>query len=594
MRKLLFCSALIFSATLVGCGDEDNIQKTLPALPETCSSTNDCVSGTAAGMCVNNRCLRYCEDRSDCEDGTICESGVCRPIVDCPQMDFTESYREFAHAKCLEVFSHTPAVNWVRLLREDVRLNTVYGHNASTDFTSKNFTFQIPNRSLMGGLNYGLSIALGLTYIVLENMASTLFMQCVMPDHVKEPHEYQITLDPSQRLSLIDGSLFLVCDELANKNIWNDFVNQQCDESTGSEFRYMDRFNAHRRMEMKHYGSAEDHAIAEKCDQALLAWNTLEKVSRVISEMTMSEMTRSSTNHAIQWVLALLSEGNVRNLPQLTNVHYNDRELNLRLPLIASCEDLVKNMREIQTTICNDFMYGISENPMAHIFGQSHMDFVSCLTNENTATSLVQNAWTLVDSVTRGKLPYTLPTLAQTLMAVLDSNNPELAASFSSMSAMVNALGDPSFIWLTENNIQELNILSNQTSNNPFSRNALMLGINYKPQSSAITNTKVDLAVYESGAVRYDPMPSLSDHDSRLVGTNPYTMHSETVSVAGLLSRPQGDGKYEFYVTPVIANNQPLTCGGVMLDVSAVKGYVVLTDDQIKTMKGTALITYSK
>lgn len=640
-KKLLFCSALLLSASLAGCGyNDDNVRETVPALPESCSSSNECFSGSAGGVCVEGHCLRACEDRTDCEDGTICESGLCRHIVPCPTMDFTNDYRKFQNSKCLKVFSHTPTTNWTDILLEDVCVTSVPEDYASTNFTSKYFTFQIPNRTIAGGLIYSLVAASALTFIVLENMASTLFMQCVMPDNATDPESYAIELDPRKSLDLKLDSLLSICKEISGEpgeGIWADDFSSATLCSDSSE--YMKRFSSDYRNEIlltrdsynvtiSHLNlllapiqadydrlecskqttlegecegldkriknvkgqikTIEDRIAEQKnynavyrCSQAELAWKTLSKVYGVVAEATLSDQDRTTTRYTIDWIEQLLKNGTtkIKTLPA------GAFELNN----ISDCSTLISNMQTIQGNICNNIMYGLSDNPMVRILASSNMDLVSCLTNQNTAISLVKSGLDLVNAFGNEE---TLAGIAKTLMAVLASGNQDLASYFSSLKAMVEAIGDSTWIWITNNAFQELNIISNQTNNNPFNNNELMLAINYIPQSTLITHTPVSINAYGSGDVTYDSkngIPKTTDK-AKLIGTNQVTQASGSSATISLLSpKSNNSGIYEFYLNPT-TNGKTLTCGGVVLDISAIDGYVVLTDDQINSMNGTALI----
>ena len=625
-KKLLFCSALLLSASLAGCGyNDDNVRETVIALPETCSSTNECVSGTVSGQCVENHCLRYCEDRSDCEDGTICESGLCRHIEPCPTMDYEDGFEKYKNKKCLKVFAHTPATNWVSLLTQDVRVTSVSGRNASTNFTSKNFTFQVPNRALKGGLNYALVVASSLTFIVLENMTSTLFMKCVMPtgylgeeENIDES-KYRIDMDKTKAgdLALTDGSLYRICKEIHERPNWNNDLKNKSDTLCSDSHSYYHRFTSSGRKNILNLtdntssSQESDRLRANDCERTLLALQTLQKVYGVIAQATLNQeqASKTSTYQVGTWILDLLDDGKTTKkhsieiqipndfVPEDTTLV--DGKYTAILPEINTCNDLVSEMQSIQSNICYYLMNGIQDNPMSQILGKAGMDLVTCLMSDNTAPSLIKNGWTLVDKMAKAqsadtpdeeKIKHTLPGIAMSLMAVLSLHDEDLASSFSSMTAMVNALGDPTFIWLTENNIQELNILSDQTNNNPFKENELMLTINYAPQSAAITNNGLSLDVYDTNNVTHNEkdVPDLAATSKR-IGSNPFQT-VEGLHTAALLSRTGNTGKYEFYLNPKLASGTNLTCGGVTLDISTIGGYVVLTDDQINDMQGTALV----
>ena len=586
-KKLLFCSALLLSASLAGCGyNDDNVRETVPELPDKCTISEDCSVGSVGGQCVLGHCLRLCGNFEDCEEGTMCEGGVCRHIEDCPQMTLNTGYENYNNRKCLKVFSHVPTNSWVRLLKNDITFDniTTKEMGSSQDFTSKNFSFQLPNRALQGGLNYSIVVASALTFIVLENMASTALLECMRPDlsaNNTDP-KYAIPIDSNKTLSLGDDSLYSVCYDLGERDFRSDFNN--IDD-------YMDRFNiTQANLENKTYDQLG------KCEKAYLIWATLDSVFKVISEATLQGTAKgTSGKYAIQWVLQLLSTGKattkVATINDITNGQTPTGQ-NLLLPDISNANDIKAKMPEIHETICNDIMYSLLSNPMAKMLSTAHMDFVDCLsdTQSMVGPALVKNGFNFLQSL--NLTGQHLSNVAMGLIFTSLSGTSAQKAHFATMESMVEAVGDPSFIWLTENNLQELNIKASSKKDNAFSDNALMLGINYRAQSADITNTPVTLEVYQTNDVNHDkPRPQLVNNDTPPLGSNPFIMNAITTSsVAGLLANKKKNDTYEFYLKPTIAQNQLLMCGGITLDISAIDGYVVLTEDDIKNRSGHAII----
>ena len=564
-KKLLFCSALLLSASLAGCGyNDDNVRETVPALPESCSSTNECFVGSTGGQCVDGHCLRACEDRTDCEDGTICESGLCRHIVDCPEINLTSSELTKPN-KCLKVFSHTPTLQWLSLMQGDLTQNTA---ETAKDFTSNNFTFQIPHASVSAGLTYSMIAASALSFIQLELIATDALMKCVMPPNTTSPTEYQMKLDKTKTVNLLDGSLFGICSELGAKKFWSsDFNNDLCDNP---KYYFSSNFD-----------ETDGKDSADRCEEALYTWKTLAKVYHVMTQMSMNDAqeAKTPTTHAINWVLSILKKDKVTDIhiqPQTLKVKVEDKdkEINLQLPKIQYCTDLMKDMQNIQETICNDIMAGIMENPLTNLLGSTTMDLVTCMSHENTATSLIKNGWDLTKVV---ETPQTIEGIATALIEILKLENSQYASYFTSISTMLKALGDPTYLWFTEDHTQQLNIIS---TSNEFANNDLMLAISYTPTSLDITTTPV----------QFDQ----STTNDKNVTTQPFAGKE----LHFLATKPNDSSTYPFFITTNSPSSKavtkPLICGGVSLDISAISGYVVLTDNDIATKGGTALVINKK
>lgn len=205
-KKLRFCSTLIIASLVTSCGYDDGQGELLPILPLTCTSSMDCKIGTEViGECISGSCQRFCDSRDDCEPNTICESGVCRPIMDCPALQFNDevviSYTDsaqvsqtmsvdnraasaiYANRKCLQVFSHTPQTSWRTLFKKDLVLDkNNLNKSSNDDFTSDDFTFTIPQDALYTGVNFSGVTFMSLVYMVILQMGYEYAAQCFKPE----------------------------------------------------------------------------------------------------------------------------------------------------------------------------------------------------------------------------------------------------------------------------------------------------------------------------------------------------------------------------------------------------------------------------
>ena len=215
-KKLRFCSTLIIASLVTSCGYDDGQGELLPILPLTCTSSMDCKIGTKViGECISGSCQRFCDSRDDCEPNTICESGVCRPIMDCPALQFNDevviSYTDsaqgsqtmsvdnrgardiYANRKCLQVFSHTPQASWRTLFKKDLVLDkNNLNKSSNADFTSDDFTFTIPQDALYTGVNFSGVTFMSLVYMVILQMGYESASQCFRPEvynHSKDTFE---------------------------------------------------------------------------------------------------------------------------------------------------------------------------------------------------------------------------------------------------------------------------------------------------------------------------------------------------------------------------------------------------------------------
>ncbi len=203
MRKSLVL-ALVAASMLWGCGydngkDEDT--GILLALPASCTTAADCMeNGVILGLCEDGVCRRSCVETKDCEDKSVCDSGVCRPVIDCPTMSFghlsgdalQKSEKKYKNAKCIKVFSHTPSISYANALNADVDLTRAQLNNPTKtgDFTSDNYTFSIPKEALDHGLSFGMITYATLRFINLLAASSNGLAECFRPEVINENYEY--------------------------------------------------------------------------------------------------------------------------------------------------------------------------------------------------------------------------------------------------------------------------------------------------------------------------------------------------------------------------------------------------------------------
>ena len=197
MRKFFLISLFATIGMVNGCGYGDgtdiDAKKTevgddgpLPQLAASCTSNADCKIGASiVGDCVAGVCRRFCVKYSDCEKDTICEAGVCQPVVDCPAVTLEDSSKaaEYKNRKCVKVFKVSPTLGWANLLKSDLSFhkeNTeLFGE--TSDFTSSNYTFELHNDSIKNGLNFSLMTYLAINYLKLVLSTATMAAQCVKP-----------------------------------------------------------------------------------------------------------------------------------------------------------------------------------------------------------------------------------------------------------------------------------------------------------------------------------------------------------------------------------------------------------------------------
>ncbi len=194
MRKELMILSL--AAVICGCGYDEGGEEFLPALPLECQSDNSCkVGAELAGSCVAGRCQRFCDSTADCEVDTVCESGLCRPVVPCRELEFQQGSNlssNYKNRKCIQVFSHTPTNAWENLREGDVIFDTkfVAANGAAGDFTSDNFKFDIPSAIIETGTNFS-----SVTFLIISYLKSLVEIgkgayECMKPRILNEDKEY--------------------------------------------------------------------------------------------------------------------------------------------------------------------------------------------------------------------------------------------------------------------------------------------------------------------------------------------------------------------------------------------------------------------
>lgn len=209
MRKELFiCSVLMAASLLTSCGYDDGkeevIDELLPVLSSSCTSTVDCKIGTSiVGECISGVCQRYCDSYDDCETNTICESGICRPIIECPSLTFQDTVaiegtpisnagasEAYTGKKCIQVFSHAPVASWNALTTKDVVLDSSQVMpDSETDFTSDDFTFVVPHNSVYSGMNFSITTFVSLVYLTMLENTYVDVAECIQPKILKSISE---------------------------------------------------------------------------------------------------------------------------------------------------------------------------------------------------------------------------------------------------------------------------------------------------------------------------------------------------------------------------------------------------------------------
>ena len=194
MRKELMILSL--AAVICGCGYDEGGYDYLPALPLECQSDNACKVGSERlGACVAGKCQRFCDSTDDCEVDTVCESGLCRPVVPCRELEFQEGSNlsgSYKNKRCIQVFSHTPTNAWEKLRDDDLIFDSkfVAANGAAGDFTSDNFKFDIPKAIIESGTNFSSVTFLIISYLAsLVNTGKSLY-ECMKPRTLNEDKEY--------------------------------------------------------------------------------------------------------------------------------------------------------------------------------------------------------------------------------------------------------------------------------------------------------------------------------------------------------------------------------------------------------------------
>ena len=594
-KKLLFCSALLLSASLAGCGyNEDNIRETVPELPSNCTRTDECHVGLVSGQCVAGTCLRYCGNFEDCTEGTMCEDGVCRPIIECPSAGSTQN---IAGEKCLEVFSVTPKSTWTKVLETNVQENAQTIAEKSldypNDFTSNKFTFQLPQRSLSGGLNYSLVMMVALVFIKLENEASSALMKCLMPSTKTDSAcegdcAYTPLPDVDERNYNIGFNEELASEIKMDQSLLDKVCLGAMSDSDGLGQHWKNDFtktdSTNRPINSTYMNRFED---SKDCAYARLLWDTLSKVKNMVGSMTMTQIDDSPLATAIFWAQDLLDDGKtIKRSTKITDA------TEIVLPKLDGFEDIKSNIVEIHQGICKNIMYGLIQNTATAILKNSSVNLVKCLMNDQLVPNLINSSLNIIKQY---RQEATLDGIIKALGEIMTGGDAQMQQAFSNVDAMVGAMGDPSWIWLTTNLYQELNILEKTDSNN-FKNNTLLLHIQYTGKASGITDGVINLDGYQNGDINYttgSPNPNSKELTPTL--TTNYAKNSSSEFVL-LSNRPSENtanhtSTHAFYVHPTVANNNSSAeCGGIVLDVSAIKGYVVLTKDDIQNRSGHAII----
>lgn len=313
MRKeLFFCSAVLLSATLAGCGYDDGRAEPLLALAEQCTTNFDCKSGNAIiGDCVLGRCLRFCSietAQADCESGDVCEGGLCRPVVDCPELQVADSalISEYRDKKCVQVFSTTPGVSWSELLQGDIIVNEARARDNefATDFASSNYDFAIPHESLYAGMNFSVVTLAAITYLRLLVTTASMVAECTKPQHEVDGQWVDYDFVYTSNYQYIPND-----DPMTPQNL-QSICNAGTNGMNEDMQQYLTLAMANAGGDIKTVITNYQNMIRSKptCLYANYMLQILEGISSVVMEMGMSSALESTTLIGAQQVLAWLDK----------------------------------------------------------------------------------------------------------------------------------------------------------------------------------------------------------------------------------------------------------------------------------------------
>lgn len=722
MRKeLVFCSALILSASLAGCGYDDGSLESLATIAESCTTNFDCKSGNAiVGECVQGKCLRFCSPETvadDCELNTVCEGGLCRPIVPCPNMQLNsqDAISAYKNKQCIQVFSTTPGVSWFALLSGDVVVDTNQTRNSASteDFASDNYDFVIPHESLYAGMNFSIVTLAAITYLRLLMTSATMVAECTKPeipvygtggqvvswkpiDNYTYTASYEYT--PSNaRMNM--GTLLGICkagtdsmnaDMQAYYKYWMDHGNKTMDEVL-QEYVKM---------------------VANKpiCNRANIMIQILEGISSVVMEMGMSSTLESTTLIGAQQILAWLNEDmnyqyiydNSKEIWNQNIMAGTNRVDRLGVFPVVSCD--VKNWKanasanaklasrmnqnfytdpnaidwetgEPDFTRAKDYVYfcneidaanevtecdtnnencvyvnsvyyqyddrkaqqvtgsvliagamqsqlhsciymmtGMTRFPLLAALGSNpDMQFAKCANNEYRVSAMIDVAKLQTDDTTR--LLLALFQGNQLAMEQITQSFVDTLSVFADKEVIYTRFTDPTLIWLSGNSYMPLEIREKSTT---FSKNDLILQVNFSSiddlfkastaSNSAITGP-ISLSVVPEMYVKKteNANPDAIAHyeenkenkDKKYLSSLVYKSGMTNESIASVVPRsnpadPDNSAcsNCRFYYYAEKQNQAaPMVCGGFTYKTNQVNGYIVLTDEDLKTRVGKRDVT---
>ena len=308
MRKELMMISL--AAAICGCGYDDGESDTLPALPETCSSDNSCMVGTVKmGACVAGQCQRLCETTDDCEEDTVCESGLCRPVVPCRATGIDG----YASKKCIQVFSHTPSNAWEALRNGDVSFDTkfVTTNGEPNDFTSDNFKLVFPQKLLSTGTNFSSVTILVISYLGALIDSGNSMYNCIKPK-IYQNNEYvelpEALLADSTYPEIIEkyrgNTVFDFSDVTYDENLAKNIF-EKC-EPTNVLDALMDKYIQYFEIPSPETSSAEAKLTSDR--KLIGDKNKFEKIINALSNKSAIATTYPGTN-AAKYVNEPLSNG---------------------------------------------------------------------------------------------------------------------------------------------------------------------------------------------------------------------------------------------------------------------------------------------
>jgi len=366
MRKeLFFCSAVLLSATLAGCGYDDGKPEPLAAIASECTTNLDCKSGNAiVGDCVLGKCLRFCSietAQDDCESGTVCEGGLCKPIVPCPELQVSDSalVSEYRDKKCVQVFSTTPGVSWAELLQGDILVNETRARDneSPSDFASSNYDFAVPHDSLYAGMNFSVVTLAAITYLRLLITTASSVAECTKPQVKDSDGKW------------VDDGVYIApyAYSMNDAPMTPENLQAICSTATTGMVPDMSRYVQQKGGKSNITQIVSDYTamIREKpvCLQAKMLLQILEGISSVVMEMGMSSVLESTTLIGAQQVNKWLT-----NTLNYEYVYDNSPSIYERAIKVGANQEAYLKMLALDTvSVCNATTWKINVQQNAQL-----------------------------------------------------------------------------------------------------------------------------------------------------------------------------------------------------------------------------------